>query len=128
MKVHSKTEINKRKIYNVFTAIALAVIAGFLVISNWRILGKTMDSIKYRKVAEANLEAVSGRELGLVNKLDELETDTGLDKEIRERFSVAKPGEEVIMIVSGNGNDGTNDNGLNEEVSLWQKFLNFLKK
>ena len=79
------------KIFSVFTALVLAVIGGFLVVSNWRILGKTLDSIKYRQAAEANLKAVSNREVELSGKLKELETDTGLDKEIRNRFPVAMP-------------------------------------
>jgi len=123
-KSHSKSGLAKWKVYSVLIALVLVVIAGFLIVSNWRILGKTMDSIRYRNAAEVNLKNISDREATLNAKLKELETDTGLDKEIRERFPVAKPGEEVIMIVPGN--EATSDSSVSSG-SWWDKLMNFFK-
>ena len=123
-KSHSKSGLAKWKVYSVLIALVLVVIAGFLIVSNWRILGKTMDSIRYRNAAEVNLKNISDREATLNAKLKELETDTGLDKEIRERFPVAKPGEEVIMIVPGN--EATSDSNVGPK-GFWEKFIEFFK-
>lgn len=117
----------KWKVYPILTAVTLVVIAGFLIVSNWRMLGKVIDSVKYRKAAEANLKNLSDREINLTNNLKELGTDTGLDKEIRERFPVAKPGEEVIMIVPGSDDAGT-DNNTSSVGGWWNKFLDFFRK
>ena len=114
------------KLYLVFIALLLLAIAVFLIISNWRILGKTVESIKLRQVAEVNLSEATHREQELSVKLDELKTEEGIDKEIRTRFPVAKPGEEVIMIVPGDDNATDSDVGVSSE-SWWDKFINFFK-
>ena len=62
------------KLYLVFIALLLLAIAVFLIISNWRILGKTVESIKLRQVAEVNLSEATHREQELSVKLDELKT------------------------------------------------------
>lgn len=116
------------KIYTILLSILLIMIAGFLVVSNWRILGKTMDSIKFRQAAEVNLKTISDREGKLASKLDDLQTENGLDKEIRKRFPVAKPGEEVIMIVPGDNSEATSGSSVGSGKNWWQNFLDFFKK
>ena len=115
------------KLYLVFIAILLLMITGFLIVSNWRILGKTMESVKLRQAAEVNLSEAAQRERELSIKLDELETEDGLDKEIRTRFPVAMPGEEVIMIVPGDDNEIETGTKANSE-NWWDKWVNFFKK
>jgi cell division protein FtsB len=97
------------KVFSVSASVGLIIIAVLLSFSSWKILARTFDSIKYRKLTEANLKSLTERQSELESKISELETDSGVEKEIREKFPVAKPGEEVIMIVN-------NKSGLGQEA------------
>jgi hypothetical protein len=127
MRVNSKFKSSFwRNACYILIVLALAVIASFLLFSNWKIFQKFKDSVSFRQTAEANLKDESGREAQLKIKVTELQTESGLEKEIRERFPVAKPGEEVIMIIPGNNSEATSDSGANSG-GWWQKFLKWLK-
>jgi hypothetical protein len=127
MRVNSKFKSSFwRNTCYILIVLALAVIASFLLFSNWKIFQKFKDSVSFRQTAEANLKDESGRETQLKIKVTELQTESGLEKEIRERFPVAKPGEEVIMIIPGNNSEATSDSGANSG-GWWQKFLKWLK-
>ena len=112
------------KIFSIGLGAALIMAAVLLLFSNWRILTKAMDSIKYRKLAEANLASLEERRLELQNKVDSLETESGVDRQIRERFPVAKEGEEVIMIIDNNASNQQEEE-ISDNINFWQKLKNW---
>ncbi len=111
------------KVFSLTAGLGLIIVALLLLYSNWKILAKTMDSVKYRKIAEANVRNLLEREVELGNKINELETENGIDKEIRQRFPVAKPGEEVFMIVSNRGTAASPAEAAEENGTLWGTLL-----
>ena len=85
------------------------------------------ESFKQKNIAEENLASLSKRENDLTGKIDELETENGLEKEIRERFPVIKPGEEVIMIVKDE-EDGSSGNDVSSDDGWWSRFVKWIKE
>ena|SRR3989344_1837462 len=88
----------KRILYSKGTIIVLAVILFFL--------GRAVISAHYKYsltkksegAAVARYEELKIRKETLEGNLNKLETARGIEEELRERFNVARPGEEVIII------------------------------
>lgn len=80
--------------------ILLGLLAGWLVFSIVGIVGKEERARHSAKDAQADLEALAERHATLERNLADLETSRGLEASYREQFGVARPGEEVIIVVT----------------------------
>lgn len=72
-----------------------------------------------------NFNDLKTRQAMLGSQIDKLSTESGQEEEIRSKFSVAKPGEAVVMVI-----DGTNSASVdpsNTNTGLWQKFLGLFR-
>jgi len=107
---------------------ATLFILGFLVVyslySTFEVWQKKEESEEFRNVSERKLSELQSRYDGLEKDLERLETPEGVEEEIRSKFSVAKAGENVVVIVNDVAVDGSSST---KKVSLWQKFLNLFK-
>jgi cell division protein FtsB len=108
-------------------SIVLLLMVVYLFWANWKLFNKVAESIKNREVAEASLNSLISRQADLEKKVEDLGTDSGIEKEIRERFPVAKQGEEVIMVVDKKSGISDLDSD-NSRDSWWQKFLKWVKE
>lgn len=118
----------KKRIYSRTVQIILFVVLILLVRSTWKIYQKHEEAKRSREAAEKELIALQQSGEGLVQKIKELESQRGQDREIREKFGVAKEGEEVVFIVKPK-NDGATT-AAPTELSffgrIWQGFLAFV--
>lgn len=90
----------RQLLYSPFTFLALAVaitIAGRGVWGMYQKSQSTDDALAETKQA---YDALVAREAFLQSELKRLSTDAGVESEIRERFGVAKAGEEVIVVLA----------------------------
>lgn len=97
----------------------LVVLAGWF---SWLLIGIVEKEERARKAAdEARTEflALSEREATLRQNLVELETSRGQEASLRETYGVARPGEEVIIVLHPGEGEKL------EELSWWNKFLGF---
>ncbi|HEY4473891.1 MAG TPA: septum formation initiator family protein [Candidatus Paceibacterota bacterium] len=97
-----------------------------LVVANstWHVYQKQREAAhEYNLQAEALVD-LEARNESLRRKLSALNTDRGIEEELRERFSVAKPGEEVIVLVDAE-KSGVDGNAESRE-SIWQSFLDWV--
>lgn len=76
-------------------------------------------------IAQQELEELDSRRENIETKISDLNTTEGIEKEIRNKFRVAKEGEEMILIID---KDGDIDNLSSNKDGFWSKFLRFLKK
>jgi cell division protein FtsB len=96
------------------------------------LLKQVWDVYDKQRFTRENLDRVSGdlsdlqaREVRLQSEISRLKTEGGAEAEIRERYGLAKPNEEVISIV---GDDTRREEELIlPEVSWWQKFKIWLE-
>lgn len=77
----------------------LLLIAAWFVSLIWGLLGKANIAISEEQQAKAKYEALEARKATLTENLAALATERGRDAAIRTAFGVARPGEEVIVVV-----------------------------
>ena len=77
----------------------LLVIAVFLAGATWEIRQKERLAWREREYARGHYEEVSTRHEALVERLENLSTERGMEEELRKRFPVAREGEEVVVLI-----------------------------
>lgn len=117
----------KRKwLYSKWTILALFVVFILGLDSVWNIYQKEKLSKANLDQASLELNTLKERQAALEHSIGRLATPQGLDEEIRNKFSVAKDGEEVAIIVDRARTAATSSptaSTTSPEKSLWQKFL-----
>lgn len=105
--------------------ICLLIVIFFLLIKVWDVYKKQALTRDYLAKTAASLESLQAREKMLSSEIERLNTEEGTEEEIREKYGLVKPGEEVIVVVD---EDSTDSNSfLPKETSFWQKLVNWLK-
>ncbi len=88
-----------KKIYSIPVLILLLVILFFVLKGTWIIFMKSSYSHKQKIAVEAELIALQERKNSIEKKIQRLNTETGVEEEIRSKYDVAKDGEKLIVIV-----------------------------
>jgi cell division protein FtsB len=81
--------------------------------------GKAQIAIEEAHNAKTEYQALEERKIILQANLSALETERGIDESIRTTFGVARPGEEVIVVLPSTPAASTTPS------SWWQKILNW---
>lgn len=93
----------KRKVrsflYNKFTLGLLFVLVLLLAHSTWGVWNKKKDSEELKDISMARVLELRDRESELRSKIERLETEQGVEEEIRAKFSVAKEDESMVLVV-----------------------------
>jgi len=99
--------------------IFLLLIAFWLASLIWALAGKAHIAISQEREANAQYQSLEERKAALAADLSALATDRGRDAAIRMAFGVARPGEEVIVVVPPMATAPTST------PSWWQRVLNW---
>ncbi len=67
----------------------------------WGMYGKMTASAEAKEGAEREYQNLTERKENVSNEITRLKTKEGLETEIRSKFNVAMPGEEVLILVKG---------------------------
>ena len=115
----------KRKVksfmYNRVTLAVLLVVVLFVLNSTWSVYQKKRESERLKNVALGNVENLRGRNSELQVKIERLDTEVGIEEEIRSKFNVAKQEENAVIIVPKSETNATSTNS----SSFWQKVKKF---
>lgn len=117
-----------RKIYrsDVFSFVLL-VVAIVLFNSVWDVYKKNSVARINSEEAIKTLEALKKKKEGLEKEISKLSTERGVEEELRRRFQVVRPGEEVIVIVEKQEREVPNIVATEDQSpSLWKNFLSLL--
>ncbi len=112
----------RRFLYSPLTFIILAIVIAIAGRGAWGMYQKsrlTDESLAQTKEA---YDALVIREAFLQRELDRLATEAGVESEIRERFGVAKAGEEVIVVLTEEEKESLPP----PEEGLWDKIKEWL--
>lgn len=116
----------KRKLRVVmYHKVTLGVLSVFVLLalhSTWAVYKKKTDSEEMKKVSLANVLELRQRNEDLTGKIDRLNTEEGVEEEIRSKFSVAKENENMVVIVPDNSSSSTDNT---ESPGFWTKIMNF---
>lgn len=119
----------KRKVrglmYNRVTLSILGIIVLLFIHSTWSVYNKKVNSEEARLATEERVLELRIRDSELQDKIARLETDSGIEAEIRSKFSVAKEDEKMVVIVSDDEEKSTTTE---EKLGFWKKFGRWLSE
>lgn len=84
---------------------------------------KQRDAVSLKEQYAQELADLQNYEAELQKKIQSLSTDAGVESEIRERYRVVKPGEQLVVIVD---NDETSDASGSQKRGFWQNVRGFV--
>ncbi len=114
---------NKKRYKKIFSSkisiVILVVLVGFFGRATYDVYKKERESASYVAVAETQLKKMTDRQETLNAEISRLQTQEGIEEEIRTKYNVSKPGENVLVIVDKDKPATTTP----VEKTWWQNFL-----
>lgn len=89
----------KRRIYSRSVQVLLLVVFLFLANSTWQIYKKNQEARNELLKAKEELALLEANSAEIVQKIKDLQSERGRDREIREKFGVAREGEDALVIL-----------------------------
>ncbi|MCW9054376.1 MAG: septum formation initiator family protein [Candidatus Pacebacteria bacterium] len=118
----------KRKIrywlYSWPSVVLLIIIAGLLTHGVWGVYQQARQTRINKNQQLAHLEGLEAREQAIQSEIDRLNTTRGVEAEIRQKYEVAKEGEQVIVIVDTPRSMGDENGG--ERGGFWDVLVDIL--
>ena len=114
----------KKIIYSKLSFAVLFILIFFLGKATYNIYQKSKFSSENYTAVNQEYSELKDRHNMLKSEIERLNTDSGVEEEIRGKFNVAKPGETIVTIVNSNI---TNDDVDNSEKGFWSKFLDIFR-
>ena len=105
-------------IYHRVTLIVLALLVTLALHSTWRVYMKKRESVELVKTSSVRLAELEARNTELDAKIKKLDTVSGVEEEIRSKYSVAKESENMVIIVREETEATTTTR---ENTGLWSK-------
>jgi len=114
-----------RWILNSKLIVAILIIATlFMARATYGLYKKERETSANVARAENQLKTLQNRDAVLSDSLERLHTEEGIEEEIRSKYSVSKPGEELIVIVNGTSTATTTEW---KQEGWWGKFKQLFK-
>lgn len=125
MKELRRKQIFKKVLYSWPSIVVVLIVTFFLAKGSFGLMLKERQSAERVSNLEAEAAAFDTREAELKKSIDKLKTDEGIIEEIRDKFSVTRPGERVAIIVDERQKPATTTKTTSERIrGLWQSFVN----
>ena len=99
----------------------LFVIIVFISFSVITLVIKAKETFKNKNIAEQKMTELQSQKEKLVKDIKQLNTENGIEENIRDKFGLAKDGEGVVVIMD----DKNTENDIN--VKKPNRFISFLK-
>ncbi len=116
----------KRKVrsllYHRTTLIVLGVLLLVVVRSTWIVYQKKKESEVQESISMHNVEELRTRNAELQSQIDRIQTDSGIEAEIRSKFNVAKDKENIVILLD---DTATSTATSTVKTSFWSKIKNF---
>jgi len=120
----------KRKLRQiVYSRLAIVVLLGlvvFLGMQVWDVFQKERSTHTNKKQQERELSELREREGVLRKEVERLETESGLESEIREKFEVGREGEGLIIVI--NPLEENAASSYTEGQGFWERVLSWFAR
>lgn len=113
----------RRMMYAKPTILFLAIMVTLVTRGAWGMYQKSKEAEDKRAKAEERLAELKEKERTLSKDIVDLSTDRGIEEEIRDRFMVAKEGENVMIIADPEEKKVHTVTVSDESPSLMQKMM-----
>ncbi len=120
---HQKRKV-RGVIYNRITIGLLLLVVLFVARSAWVVYRKKVESEEMKDISFKNVEALRQRSIEIQYKIDRLATTQGIEEEVRSKFSVAKPDENMVVIVR----EESSTSETVKKSGFWQTVWGFFTK
>jgi cell division protein FtsB len=114
----------------VYSKISIGVLLVLITLLSKGVYGvyaKALESDKNKYMAQMEYDELAEREAVIVAQIGQLKTDDGLEKEIREKFNVAREGEQMLVLLEEEKKKEKYTE-VEENPSLWSKVKNFFTR
>lgn len=98
----------RKAMYSKVVLFILSIVALFLGNATWNVYQKYSEARQNEEIVSNEIQKLQERESDLSVDIARLNTERGVEEELRKRFGVAKKGEEVMVIVEPTVDDGQN--------------------
>lgn len=108
--------------YSPWVAVILVI---FVIWGTVSVVGagiKQHEAITLRNTSRKELAELEIKQQELNKKIEDFSTEQGIEAEVRQRYRVVKPGEQLVIIVN---NEGDNENQVTKP-SFWQRLRSFV--
>ncbi|MDD5152871.1 MAG: hypothetical protein PHS95_02650 [Candidatus Pacebacteria bacterium] len=116
----------RRILYSKTMILVLLVVAILVARGTWQVYTKASIARAKSDESAQKLKEIQERNSTLEASLAHLKSNNGLEDEVRQKFNVARPDEEVVMVIDENSKKSENGANVSEET-FWQKILSFFK-
>jgi len=114
----------KRGAYLKLVIVVLLVFFLILIKASSNVYNKNVRAKENLEEIQKKFEDLKSREKNLSMEIEVLNTERGVDEEIRSKFRVAKEGEKIIFLI--NPPETSNNSEFDTEISFWSKVWKFL--
>ena len=114
----------RKILYAKATLLILFVVLIFVVKGTYQVYKKAHIARTEQKEVEKSFDELSTHTKELEESVERLKSEQGIEWEIRQKFTVARPGEEVVVIVDENDKKSKNGGALGGQ-SFWQRVVGF---
>lgn len=114
----------RKFLYSKVTIAVLFVVLFAVGKGAWAIHQKAGIARSERDIAERALSELETRTAELQESLALLKSERGIEEAVRQKYTVARPGEEVVVVVDDSAKKGKNGEAM-EQKSYWQNFISF---
>lgn len=90
----------------------------------WKVSQKAVVARTERDIAERSLEELRMRTEELQVSLVRLKSDQGIEEEVRQKYTVARKGEEVVVVIDEQAKKSENG-GVYTGGGFWKRFGSF---
>jgi cell division protein FtsB len=115
----------KRMLYCKTTFFFLFIVIVLFFSAVWGVYKKQDLTKNNLNITASSLEGLRTREKMLSAEIERLKTESGREEEIREKYGLVKPGEEVIIVIEQASD--TKNIMVSDSDSFWQKVKNWLR-
>ncbi|MDQ3245183.1 MAG: septum formation initiator family protein [bacterium] len=85
-------------------------------------VGKMQETIKNKEIVQNRIIEIKNNKIKLENDIDKLQTDSGIEENIRENFGLVKDGEGLVVIV-----EDKSIIEVEQKESFWTKIKNWFR-
>ncbi|MDD5050867.1 MAG: septum formation initiator family protein [Candidatus Pacebacteria bacterium] len=111
----------RRILYSKTTLFILCLAVFFVARATWGVYKKAEESKQNLELTERQLDDLNKRNDYLSSEIKKLSSSSGVEEEIRQKFRVAKVGEQMAVIVDSQASEPTitDDSGDSWWARLW---------
>ena len=114
----------KKLIYSKVSLVVLSLLIVFVAHSTYGIYKKSNLSTEGYNKVKGEYENMVNRKVVLESEIERLNSDIGVEEELRSKFNIAKPGETVVVVVDS---INTNQNSLKDNNKKFWEFWNWFR-